>query len=178
MNYLIKRPVEPETVEMRGVYGNELVRMAEDGGIVIAHENCSGWASDSPANSIEMLETIDSPALGLIYDTANPLSHGKNSMEFANGLKDHVTYLHIKDWFIDSAGGERGVWPGEGQSEVREQLELILGTGYDGFVSIEPHIAAIIHEGKEAGDPEAAFKGYVEYGRRTMKLVEEVKASL
>jgi len=156
----------------------ELVRMAEDGGIMIAHENCSGWASESPANTLEMLETIGSPALGLIYDTANPLSHGKNSMEFANGLRDHVDYLHIKDWKLSQDGGGRGVWPGEGDSEVREQLAAIFAAGYDGFVSIEPHIAAIIHEGKEAGDPEAAYNGYVEYGRRMMKLVGDVRASL
>ena len=157
----------------------ELVRMAEDGGIMIAHENCSGWASESPANTLEMLETIGSPAaLGLIYDTANPLSHGKNSMEFATGLREHVDYLHIKDWQLSADGGGRGVWPGEGDSEVREQLAAIFATGYDGFVSIEPHIAAIIHEGKEAGNPEAAYNGYVEYGRRMMKLVGEVRASL
>ncbi len=155
----------------------ELVAMAEDGGIMISHENCSGWASESPANTLDMLEAIPSPALGLIYDTANPLQHGQNSMEFATGLKDHVDYLHIKDWKLVPEGGH-GVWPGEGDSEVREQLALIFGAGYDGFVSIEPHIAAIIHEGKDADDPEAAFRGYVEYGRRMMTLVEEIRASL
>ena len=156
----------------------ELVKTAEDGGVVIAHENCSGWASESPANSLEMLETIGSPALGLIYDTANPLAHGKNSMEFANGLKEHVDYLHIKDWQLSQDGDGSGVWPGEGDSEVREQLAAIFTAGYDSFVWIEPHIFAIVHEGKEAGDPEAAYKGYVEYGRRMMKLVGEVRASL
>jgi len=156
----------------------ELVKTAEDGGIMIAHENCTGWASESPANTLEMLETIGSPALGLIYDTANPLQHGKNSMEFATGLKDHVDYLHIKDWKLVDGGHGHGVWPGEGDSEVREQLALVFGTGYDGFVSIEPHIAAIIHEAKEADDADAAYDGYVEYGRRMMALVGEVKASL
>ncbi len=156
----------------------ELVKMAEDGGIMISHENCTGWASHAPANTLEMLDTIKSPALGLIYDTANPLQHGQNTMEFATGLKDHVDYLHIKDWKLVDGGGGHGVWPGEGDSEVREQLAMIFATGYDGFVSIEPHIAAIIHEAKEADDADAAYAGYVEYGRRMMTLVDEVKASM
>ena len=156
----------------------ELVKMAEDGGIMIAHENCTGWASHAPANTLEMLETIKSPALGLIYDTANPLQHGQNTMEFAVGLKDYVDYLHIKDWKLVDGGHGHGVWPGEGDSEVREQLAMIFETGYDGFISIEPHIAAIIHEAKEADDADAAYAGYVEYGRRMMALVAEVKASL
>ena len=156
----------------------ELARMAEDGGIVLAHENCSGWASESPANTIEMLDAVGSPALRLIYDTANPLSHGKDTREFLDALKDRIDYLHVKDWKLEPGGGGRGVFPGEGDSLLREQLTEILGTGYDGVVSIEPHIAAIIHEGKEAGDPDAAFRGYVEYGRRMMAFVDEIKATL
>lgn len=156
----------------------ELAKTAEGGGVVLAHENCSGWASEGPAETLEMLETVDSPALALIYDTANPLAHGKDTWQFVQGLKDHAAYVHVKDWKIEPDGSGHGVYPGEGQSMLRDQLAEIFRTGYDGVISIEPHVAAIIHEHKEAGDPEAAYHTYVEYGRRLEKLVKEVRANL
>ncbi len=156
----------------------ELVRMAEDGGVVIAHENCSGWASESPANTLEMIETIDSLALALIYDTANALSHGKDTWAFLQALKDHAAYVHVKDWKVGPDGKGHGVYPGEGQCRVREQLAEIFRTGYDGVFSIEPHIAAIIHQGQEAGDADAAYNCYLEYGRRFVRLAEEVRRGL
>jgi len=154
----------------------ELAKMAEDGGIVLAHENCTGWASESPANTIRMLETVDSPALAVLFDTANALSCGKDAWEFLEGLKDRAAYVHVKDWTFEGAEDTKGhgTYPGEGECDVRKQLAEIFRTGYDGVVSIEPHIAAIIHEGKEADDADAAYSGYVEYGRRLEKLVQEV----
>jgi hypothetical protein len=50
----------------------------------------------------------------------------------------------------------------------------LLGGGYKGGISIEPHIAAIVHEGKTS-TPEELYNCYVEYGRRLNALVEEAK---
>ena len=50
----------------------------------------------------------------------------------------------------------------------------LLGRGYDGGFSIEPHLAAVVHEGKPASAAGDAYGRYVEYGRRLMKLVEEL----
>ncbi len=156
----------------------ELAKMAEGSGVMLAHENCSGWASEGPAETIEMLDTIDSPALTALYDTANPLSRGQDSMAYVRGVKDRAAYVHVKDWKIEPDGSGHGVYPGEGDSVLRQQLAELFNAGYDGFISIEPHITAIIHQGKEADDAEAAYSCYVEYGRRMMRLVKEVKKNL
>ena len=47
-------------------------------------------------------------------------------------------------------------------------------TWYDGGISIEPHMAAVVHEGKESS-AEAMYRTYTEYGRRLMALVEKAK---
>ena len=54
-------------------------------------------------------------------------------------------------------------------------LRDLIERGYDSGVSIEPHIAAVVHEGKSASQAESAYERYVEYGRRLMDLVERVK---
>jgi hypothetical protein len=58
---------------------------------------------------------------------------------------------------------------------VAEVVGDLLGRGYDGGFSIEPHLAAIIHEGKSASSAQDAYGRYVEYGQRLMKLVQKLR---
>jgi hypothetical protein len=49
-------------------------------------------------------------------------------------------------------------------------------SSYDGGISIEPHLAAVVHEGTHVDQDEAAYKIYVEYGKRVEKLVNDAIA--
>jgi sugar phosphate isomerase/epimerase len=112
-----------------------------------------------------------------VYDTGNVIGHGQDCWDYYNQLKPHIVYVHIKDRKRTADGGEQACYPGEGAGYVREIVADLLKSGYDGGFSIEPHIAAAVHAGKEAED-ERAYNIYVEYGRRMTTLVEEVKAEL
>ncbi|MHB9023362.1 MAG: sugar phosphate isomerase/epimerase family protein [Armatimonadota bacterium] len=151
----------------------ELARMAEDGGVIVLHENCNGWGGESPANTLELLELVDSPAFRLVYDTGNPFTHKQNAYEYLETVIDFVDHVHIKDGYLD---GEKNVftYPGEGSCRVGDCLKLLVEHGYDGIYSIEPHIAAIIHTGDMGGDEreQVKFDSYVEYGRKMMALYE------
>ncbi len=46
-----------------------LATIAEDNGIVLCHENCSGWGGLSAKNSSVLLGEVDNPALKLVFDT-------------------------------------------------------------------------------------------------------------
>ena len=152
----------------------ELARMAEDGGVVLVHENCHGWASQSPENIQIMLGEINSPALKVVFDTGNSTGEERSSFDFCKGLDpEEIVYVHVKDIKL----GQGATWPGEGDSEVARTIEDLLKNGYDGGLSIEPHMAAVIHLDKES-DPEHMFKTYVEYGRRAMALVEEIQSRI
>jgi len=48
--------------------------------------------------------------------------------------------------------------------------------GFSGFLSIEPHLQAVVHENKGITSSEAAYQAYVEYGRRLMKLVQKIES--
>lgn len=153
----------------------ELARMAEDGGITLVHENCSGWGGLSPENTLELLDKVASPALKLVFDTGNPPAEGQDSWDFYRKVKEHIVYIHIKD-ALRPKPGEKEVFtfPGEGDGCVREIVQDLLKSGYQGGMSIEPHLSAVIHLGKEAESEAKAFETYVEYGRRLMRLIEEL----
>ncbi len=147
----------------------ELTLMAEGGGIILAHENCNGWGEE-PQTSLELIEEIDSPAFKMLFDTGNPVCHGQDSWEFYNTVKNHIVYVHIKD---AKRRGDKHVftYPGEGDGRVKEIVSDLKKSGYTGVFSIEPHLAAIIHESREADNPEKAMEVYIEYGRKLERIV-------
>ena len=150
----------------------ELAGMAESGGITLVHENCSGWAGLTAENTLEMLEKVNSPALKLVYDTGNVIFHAQEPWDFYSKIRDHIVYVHIKDG-VKKDGEPEAVYCGEGDARVKEVLTDLKKRGYDGGLSIEPHIAAKVHKGEQA-DSDAGYKIYVNYGKKLMKLVESI----
>lgn len=158
----------------------ELGKMAEDGGITLVIENCDGWASAKVENYGRFFELVDSPAVKAVYDTGNPGSHGQtNTWDWYLAAKPHIAYVHIKCHEGPQPDGSSGqhVWPGEGASKAFETAVDLFQNGYDGGFSIEPHMKAVIHEGKEISDADAAYQTYVEYGKRMVAMIEKAKAS-
>lgn len=157
----------------------ELSRIAEDNGLILVHENCSGWAGLGSENTLKLIEEVDSPALKLVYDTGNPPAEGQDPWDFYQKVKQHIVYVHIKDAKQTKLGEETEfTYPGEGDGYVKEIVTDLLKNGYDDGFSIEPHLAAIIHLAKDADNANAAYDIYTEYGRRFMKLIESIKNSL
>ncbi len=151
-----------------------LAQMAEDGGVTLVHENCNGWGGLGPRQSMEMLAAVGLSSLQLLFDTGNPAQYGQDSWEYYQGVRDRVAYVHVKDYFQPkSKGDERACFPGEGCGKVPEILRDLISRGYKGGISIEPHLAAVIHRQQDIQDPQVAFRSYVEYGRRLEKLVAE-----
>jgi len=151
----------------------ELAKMAEDGGVVLAHENCSGWGGLSKENTLYLVEKIDSPAFKLIFDTGNPVGDGLDAWEFYDAVKEHVVHVHIKD-AVREGDEHRHTFPGEGMGCVREIVADLKARNFGGALSIEPHIASVVHLGKEAEDEKAAYEAYITYGRKLMRIAEEV----
>ncbi|MCC6142240.1 MAG: sugar phosphate isomerase/epimerase [Candidatus Hydrogenedentes bacterium] len=150
-----------------------LARMAEDGGITLCHENCSGWGGLSAENSNILLGEVNSPALKVVFDTGNPVTYGQDAWEYYEKVAADIVYVHIKDAKkID--GEDHYTYCGEGDGRVKDILRDLLSKGYDSGISIEPHLAAVIHTGQAADSEEALYKSYTEYGRRLMAIVEEV----
>lgn len=153
----------------------ELVRLAEEGGVTIVHENCSGWG-ERPETCRELVETIDSPCLKVAYDTGNPPAHGQDAWEFYQTVRPYIVYVHIKDCLNGGGPGkETYTFPGQGDGRVEDTLRHLLKSGYEGGISIEPHLAHVIHDESKDGRGKAPFQVYVEYGRRLERVMERVR---
>ena len=54
----------------------------------------------------------------------------------------------------------------------------MLADGYNGGISIEPHIRVVAHDDSVKADDKARFAAYVEYGRHMDKIIKEIRAEL
>ena len=151
----------------------ELAKVAEDGGVFLAHENCTGWAGLGPAQTRELIETIDSPNLVVLFDIGNTVSYGLPTWEYYMGVKDLIRYVHVKDARRNPKGGHSSAftYPGEGDAMVREVLTDLLEGGYSGVIAIEPHLASLVHVKDQEPDPAAMRSSYLKYGRMLEAMV-------
>lgn len=154
----------------------ELARLAGDGGVFLAHENCTGWGGLSGRHMRELIEEVGHPHAVVLFDIGNTVSHGYEPWEFYTGVKDLIRYVHIKDCRRNPQGGSSSdyAYPGEGDARVADILTDLLASGYRGTLSIEPHVASIVHLGESKADPAEIFTSYIRYGRRTQELVDSI----
>lgn len=161
---------------------NELARMAQDGGIVLVHENCHGYGGDCPAMQTELFEEVVSPAFKMVYDTGNPVGHMVDATAMYKSAKPHIAYVHVKDYKRPATPGHAGecvaCHPGQGDGRVKEVLTDLIQSGYDGGFSIEPHMTGAIHLGQDASQGKDAKSIYLAHGRATWKLLGDIQKEL
>ena len=54
-------------------------------------------------------------------------------------MRPYVEYMHVKDAL---SGSDRVVPAGEGDGQLPETLSALRASGFDGFFSLEPHLAS------------------------------------
>lgn len=154
-----------------------------DAGITPVHENCLNYGGMSWEHTLRLLEEV--PGLRLVYDTGNPgltpdfrqpyPYPNQDGWEAWEHLRPYTVYMHIKDGKRDQATGEEiYFFPGEGDCQVERVLADLLSMGYEGGLSIEPHMAVVFHNDKVTSSAAARFDNYVEYGRRTEALLRRL----
>lgn len=158
----------------------ELSRIAADGGIYLLHENCEGWGGLSAGHMLELKSAVDHLHFLLLYDLGNTISHGHDPWSFFKIIRHHFDYLHIKDARMNPLGGrsKEYTYCGQGDARLKEILsKIIIEDGYDGVLSIEPHVASVVHLEGGSATPEKMYDSYLEYGRQFKKIIQELKAN-
>jgi sugar phosphate isomerase/epimerase len=126
---------------------------AESAGVVLLHENEKGIYGDTPQRVLDLMESVDSPALRVAWDNANFVQVGVKP--FTEGyalLRPYLEYLQVKD----AVSGTGEVVPaGEGDGELDATIAALKADGYAGFASLEPHLASAHELGGFSGP--AAF---------------------
>ena len=116
-----------------------LADVAEEYDVVLLHENEKEIYGDIPRRCLDIVTTVDSPKLRLAWDAANFVQVGVRP--FTEGyaqLRPYVDYIQIKDARLADASV---VVAGAGDGEVVETIRALRADGFDGFFSLEPHLA-------------------------------------
>jgi sugar phosphate isomerase/epimerase len=171
-----------------------LVDICEENGIDFMHENCANYGGMSSDHTQKLIDKIDSPNFRILFDTGNPVNsvdyrkgyenQMQDAFQFYSAIKEHIAYVHIKDGrFIKLKKDEifndtEWCFPGEGEGKVNEIVKDLLQNGYKGGFSMEPHMALVYHDDNSEATEALKSANYVEYGKRFMTLVNDIKEDI
>ena len=112
----------------------QMLRIAEGSGIAMCHENEKGIYGDMADRCLELLNIF--PQLQGIFDPANFIQCGQDTIEAWKLLRHRIHYLHIKDALADG----KVVPAGEGIGFLRSIVDDFRARGGCN-VTIEPHLS-------------------------------------
>lgn len=110
----------------------KFVKIGNENGIRMCHENDKGLYGDNLSRTKEVLDAT--PGLYYVYDPANFLQVGEKSADTISQLADRAFYFHIKD--VVSETGEL-VPAGFGDGNIKGLVSRITE---DKVLTIEPHL--------------------------------------
>ncbi len=116
-----------------------MTKIAKKKKLVLILENEDDVYGDTPQRCLEILEKIDSSSLRAAFDPANFIMAGiKPYREAFAKMVEYIEYLHIKDARLSD---RTVVVAGTGDGEIKEILKELKQRNFDGFLSLEPHLA-------------------------------------
>jgi sugar phosphate isomerase/epimerase len=138
-NVAYDRYVESSTERL-----GKLTSMAEEAGFTLLLENEKGIVTDTLARCEAVIKAIDSPNLRFLWDSANFIQVGEAQVVERGWpmLGDTIGYVHIKDAVL--ADGHV-VPAGEGDGQLPLLLTKLKASGYQGVLSLEPHLKIAGH---------------------------------
>lgn len=129
---------ETEAFYMAVLHLRELSGIAASGNTTLLLENEKGVYGDTAYRLRALVEAVGDPGLSLVFDPANFIQVGDAPYPDAYDLlRPRIRALHVKDALPD---GE--VMPaGAGISRWPELIRALYRDGFDGVLSLEPHLA-------------------------------------
>ncbi len=118
----------------------EAVKVAENYGVKLAVENHIDYTADE---CVELLDRVDSPYLGLNFDTGNFLRLLDDPIDGARKLADRTLATHVKDlkpvkglnateWYFFSSTPV-----GDGLVDNQTLAQILYEANYPGFLAVE-----------------------------------------
>lgn len=169
-----------------GKYRDEVFRRmkmfvdyAKSENVVLLHENEKDIYGDVASRCLDLMENFSCDNFKAVFDFANFIQCGQETQEAYEMMKPYVVYIHIKDAIAQTG---QVVPAGHGDGKVKEILGQLFADGYQGFLSLEPHLAMFNGFGaleKGDGEEKAQMTGEEAYTMAYMalkKILEELNA--
>lgn len=116
-----------------------MIERASAAGVTLLHENEKDIYGDTIARCVDLMQSCEDEHFRVAFDPANFIQCAQVPYPDAyEALRPWLTYVHVKDALADgsvvAADEGAGRWP--------ELLQRLRDDGYNGFLSLEPHLAA------------------------------------
>ncbi len=116
-----------------------LIERARASGITLLHENEKGIYGDTIDRCVDLMQNCEDSHFRFLLDPANFIQCGQIPYPDAYlALRPWLGWVHVKDALPDG----RVVTAGEGVTRWPDLLAHLRADGYEGFLSLEPHLAA------------------------------------
>lgn len=115
----------------------QFVDYAAAHGIVLLHENEKGIYGEMAEGCLEILKQFAGEHFKAVFDFANFVQAGQDTLEAYEMLKPYIAYIHVKDALLKDGSV---VPAGYGDGNVQEILGRLKADGYRGYLSLEPHL--------------------------------------
>jgi sugar phosphate isomerase/epimerase len=117
---------------------HELTARARAANVTLLHENEKEIYGDTIERCVDILRSVDDTHFGAILDPANFIQCGQQPYpEAYDAVAPWLRYIHVKDALEDgtvvAAGAGVANWPA--------LLQRLRSDGYEGYLSLEPHLA-------------------------------------
>lgn len=106
--------------------------------VILLHENEKEIYGDVADRCRKLMEEFYSDHFKAVFDFANFVQCHQDTKEAYEMLKPYIEYVHVKDAEWESG---QVVPAGHGDGNVKEILQMLKESGYEGFLSLEPHLA-------------------------------------
>jgi len=108
--------------------------------LTLLHENEKGIYGDTPERCLDLLNALESQKVAAVFDPANFIQCNVETYPYAYLLlKEKIRYFHIKDALVNTG---QVVPAGFGDGKLPEILKDISSLGFNGFLSLEPHLGS------------------------------------
>ena len=133
----------------------KMIEYAREQDIILLHENEKDIYGDTAERCADLMKELHCENFKAVFDPANFVQCKQDNKYAYELLKDYIAYVHIKD----ARYADNKVVPaGMGDGEVPYVLKELFANGYDGFVSLEPHL------GHFSGLAALELDDYLRYG--------------
>lgn len=133
----------------------QMIEHAAKKNITLLHENEKEIYGDIAVRCKNLMEHFYGENYKAVFDFANFVQCGQDTLEAYELLHSYIEYVHVKD--ARQADGEV-VLAGDGDGHVKELLQKLDKDGYHGYLSLEPHLSNFVgFDRLEQGKSEKRF---------------------
>ena len=107
--------------------------------VVLLHENEKGIYGDTAERCADLMRELGCRHFQAVFDPANFVQCGQDTKEAYEALRSFIAYVHVKDARVEDGNV---VPAGAGDGNVGHILKGLLDSGYEGYLSLEPHLGS------------------------------------